>query len=97
MNHVSNFNRCSAVHLPQDRKSVDVSDEYKGNGKYEPLKEQQTDADIPDHQNINTEKPASPGMAKDHLKGFTKGKIKICHVSLSIVDLPKIFVKMYLF
>lgn len=77
---ISNFNRCSAVHLPPDRKSVDVSDEYKGNGKYEPLKEQQTEADVPDNLNVNTgkpEKPASPTIAKDHLKGFTKGKVKM--------------------
>ncbi|KFM73895.1 hypothetical protein X975_01879, partial [Stegodyphus mimosarum] len=70
--------RCSAAQIPPERKSPDVSEEYKGNGKYEPLKEQQVDADVPDSQ-INTAlksgKPLSPLLAKDNLKGFTKALI----------------------
>ncbi|KAF8784884.1 Transmembrane protein KIAA1109 like protein [Argiope bruennichi] len=68
--------RCSAVHLPQDRKSPDISDEYKGNGKYEPLKEQHVDIDAPDNTNtVKPEKTTSPVIHKDHLKGFTKALI----------------------
>nr|XP_042899305.1 transmembrane protein KIAA1109 isoform X2 [Parasteatoda tepidariorum] len=60
--------RCSTTHVTQDRKSLDVSEEYRGSGKYEPLKEQQADT----VDNNFSEKPDVP---KENLKGFTKALI----------------------
>ncbi|XP_054723573.1 bridge-like lipid transfer protein family member 1, partial [Uloborus diversus] len=71
--------RCSTVHVSRDKKT-DVSEEYKGNGKYEPLKELHTDIDATDNVTSNenaakSEKPSTPQLPNDHLKGLTKALI----------------------
>lgn len=63
----------SSVHCQQDRKSPDVSDEYKGNGKYEPLKEQKAETGMPENTAPPEKTVPPPFITAGHVKGFPKG------------------------